>query len=119
MQDLGMGKVKEIFHWKQFHRKIGGFETSTQTSFFFPVALEWGTLFVVVVTVNFLTTWCTQEIPVAIQTIALKNFLCFSIVSFTYAFLSYSYVFFLFLHFGFLRSKGGLSMWASRRKVKY
>jgi hypothetical protein len=94
MQDLGMGKVKEIFHWKQFHRKIGGFETSTQTSFFFPVALEWGTLFVVVVTVNFLTTWCTQEIPVAIQTIALKNFLCFSIVSFTYAFLSYSYVFF-------------------------
>jgi hypothetical protein len=25
-----MGKVKEIFLWMQFHKKIGGFETSTQ-----------------------------------------------------------------------------------------
>jgi hypothetical protein len=40
MQDLGMGKVKENFLWKQFHKKIGGFETSTQTSFFLPIVLE-------------------------------------------------------------------------------
>jgi hypothetical protein len=32
MQDLGMGRVGEIFLWKQqFHRKIGG----SLTSFFF------------------------------------------------------------------------------------